>query len=70
MSTMNASAMPDGPPYVGALLRMCLQIVRSRMQEAAREAGFTDLQAYGSLGGEGVDAQKSGNLVLCARRAL
>jgi DNA-binding MarR family transcriptional regulator len=44
VSTTNAAAIPDGPPYVGALLRMCLQIVRSRMQEAAREAGFTDLQ--------------------------
>jgi DNA-binding MarR family transcriptional regulator len=34
----------EGPPYVGALLRMCLQRVRARMQAAAREAGFTGLQ--------------------------
>ena len=33
-----------GPPYVGALLRLCWQRVRSRMQDAIREAGFTDLQ--------------------------
>ena len=44
MSTTNAPPIPDGPPYVGALLRMCLQRVRARMQAAAREAGFTDLQ--------------------------
>jgi DNA-binding MarR family transcriptional regulator len=44
MSTTNPPPSPDGPPYVGALLRMCLQIVRGRMQDAAREAGFTDLQ--------------------------
>ena len=34
----------EGPPYVGALLRMCLQRARARMQAAARGAGFTDLQ--------------------------
>ncbi len=44
MSTTISGQAIDGPPYVGALLRMCLQIVRGRMQAAARGAGFTDLQ--------------------------
>lgn len=44
MSTAIASSPTEGPPYVGALLRMCLQRVRGRMQAAARDAGFTDLQ--------------------------
>ena len=44
MSTAIASSQAEGPPYVGALLRMCLQRVRGRMQAAARDAGFTDLQ--------------------------
>ena len=34
----------EGPPYVGALLRLCWQRVRTRMDEAIRAAGFTDLQ--------------------------
>jgi len=34
----------DRPPYVGALLRLCLGQVRGRMLEAIRAAGFTDLQ--------------------------
>lgn len=33
----------EGPPFVGALLRLCLQRVRGEMQDAARAAGFTDL---------------------------
>ena len=33
-----------GPPFVGALLRLCWQRVRARMHEAVRAAGFTDLQ--------------------------
>ena len=45
-------------------------LLQAELRAALLAAGFTDLQAYGSLGGEGVDAQKSGNLVLCARRAL
>ncbi len=44
MSTNTLPVSLDGPPFVGALLRMCLQIVRGRMQDAARDAGFTDLQ--------------------------
>lgn len=44
MSTIMPPGTTDGPPYVGALLRMCLMRVRDRMQAAAREAGFTDLQ--------------------------
>lgn len=44
MSTITLPNGIDGPPYVGALLRMCLQQVRGRMQQAARDAGFTDLQ--------------------------
>jgi DNA-binding MarR family transcriptional regulator len=39
-----ASALPDGPPFVGALLRLCWQRARARIREAVREAGFTDLQ--------------------------
>ena len=42
MST--SSSTTDGPPFVGALLRLCLEQVQARMREAAREAGFTDLQ--------------------------
>ncbi len=34
----------DGPPYVGALLRQCLEHVRARMEADIRAAGFTDLQ--------------------------
>jgi DNA-binding MarR family transcriptional regulator len=33
-----------GPPFVGALLRLCHERVRARMDEAIRAAGFTDLQ--------------------------
>lgn len=36
--------MTDGPPFVGALLRLCLEQVRERMRDAAHDAGFTDLQ--------------------------
>jgi DNA-binding MarR family transcriptional regulator len=32
------------PPFIGALLRLTWQRVRSRMHSAIREAGFTDLQ--------------------------
>jgi DNA-binding MarR family transcriptional regulator len=32
------------PPFIGALLRLTWQRVRSRIQEAVREAGFTDLE--------------------------
>ena len=34
---------PDAPPYVGALLRICSQRARARVDAAIREAGFTDL---------------------------
>lgn len=33
-----------GPPYVGALLRLCWRRVRDRIHEAVRAEGFTDLQ--------------------------
>src|SRR5581483_1452018 len=33
-----------GPPLIGALLRMPLQVVRGRMLERLHEAGFTDLE--------------------------
>lgn len=36
--------MTEGPPFIGALLRLCLDDVRARMRAAARQAGFTDLQ--------------------------
>ena len=34
----------DGPPFVGALLRLCWRRARDRVHEAIRAAGFTDLQ--------------------------
>jgi DNA-binding MarR family transcriptional regulator len=33
----------EGPPYVGALLRQCLEHVRARMEADLKSAGFTDL---------------------------
>lgn len=44
MSITKPETVADGPPFIGALLRMTQQRVRARMQDAAREAGFTDLQ--------------------------
>lgn len=44
MSTSKSPPTTDGPPFVGALLRLCLEQVRARMRDAARDAGFTDLQ--------------------------
>jgi DNA-binding MarR family transcriptional regulator len=43
LSSRGAGA-DDGPPYVGALLRQCLEHVRARMEADIRAAGFTDLQ--------------------------
>jgi DNA-binding MarR family transcriptional regulator len=49
MSSIPRSGPPPGagadggPPFVGALLRLCLQRVRARMDAAIRAAGFTDL---------------------------
>jgi DNA-binding MarR family transcriptional regulator len=34
-----------GPPLIGALLRMPLQVVQGRMLERLHEAGFADLEA-------------------------
>ena len=34
----------EGPPYVGALLRQCLEHVRARIETDLTSAGFTDLQ--------------------------
>src|SRR5271156_800528 len=40
-----ADAIADeGAPYVGALLRQCLEHVRARIEADIRAAGFTDLQ--------------------------
>ena len=38
------AAAEGGPPFVGALLRLCWRRVRHRMYEAIRAAGFADLQ--------------------------
>jgi DNA-binding MarR family transcriptional regulator len=43
--SLGADAMTDeGPPYVGALLRQCLEHVRARIEADLKSAGFTDLQ--------------------------
>lgn len=34
----------EGPPFVGALLRMCVKRIRTRIDAAIRQAGFADLQ--------------------------
>lgn len=34
----------EGPPYIGALLRLTWRRVRARIHDAVRAAGFTDLQ--------------------------
>lgn len=40
-----ASSDPEyGPPFVGALLRLCWQRVRAHLFEQVRAAGFMDLQ--------------------------
>jgi len=39
-----APGIDDGPPYVGALLRLCLEQVRGRIEADMRAAGFGDLQ--------------------------
>jgi DNA-binding MarR family transcriptional regulator len=44
--SLRTDAMIDeGPPYVGALLRQCLEHVRARMEADIKAAGFTDLQS-------------------------
>lgn len=40
----DATAEVGGPPFVGALLRLCWRQVRDRIAEAVRNAGFDDLQ--------------------------
>jgi glycine/sarcosine N-methyltransferase len=42
-------------------------LLHAELSQALLKAGFTDLQAYGSLGGEPFDPGTSGNLVLTAR---
>jgi DNA-binding MarR family transcriptional regulator len=37
------SPLPLGPPLIGALLRMPLEVVRARMLDALHERGFADL---------------------------
>ncbi len=39
-----SSAVDQGPPFVGALMRMCVKRIRARIDAAIREAGFDDLQ--------------------------
>ena len=41
---LRADAADEGPPYVGALLRQCLEHVRIRIEADLKSAGFTDLQ--------------------------
>ncbi len=43
-STRAVVTADEGPPYVGALLRQCLEHVRARMEAEIKAAGFTDLQ--------------------------
>jgi len=38
------ATVDGGPPYVGALLRQCLEHVRARMEADIKAAGFTDFQ--------------------------
>jgi DNA-binding MarR family transcriptional regulator len=40
-----AAEQPVGPPLIGALLRMPLEVVRRRMLERLHECGFDDLEA-------------------------
>ena len=42
--TRAEATVDEGPPYVGALLRQCLEHVRARMEADIKAAGFTDLQ--------------------------
>jgi DNA-binding MarR family transcriptional regulator len=42
--TRDDATVDEGPPYVGALLRQCLEHVRARMEADIKAAGFTDLQ--------------------------
>jgi DNA-binding MarR family transcriptional regulator len=42
--TTRESGSPFGPPLIGALLRMPLQVVQGRMLERLHQAGFTDLE--------------------------
>jgi glycine/sarcosine N-methyltransferase len=42
----------------------------AELRAALTAAGFTDLEAYGSLGGEPFDPEKSGNLVIKAWNAI
>jgi len=42
-------------------------LLQAELAATLAEAGFAGLEAFGSLGGEGFDPQKSGNLVLISR---
>jgi ubiquinone/menaquinone biosynthesis C-methylase UbiE len=53
------------PTVLSTLLRPMLQ---ADLTSASIQAGFTDVHAYGSLGGEAFDPQSSGNLVITARK--
>ena len=41
---MDNHTSDPGPPFVGALLRLCWQRVRAHLHDAIRANGFTDLQ--------------------------
>ncbi len=41
---LRADVSDEGPPYVGALLRQCLEHVRARIETDIKAAGFTDVQ--------------------------
>jgi DNA-binding MarR family transcriptional regulator len=41
---MDAQTIESGPPFVGALLRLCWQRVRAHIDDAIRANGFADLQ--------------------------
>ena len=45
MSSPLLPAEPDGPPYVGALARLCYERARARVDAAIRAAGGTDIHA-------------------------
>ena len=42
-TTSEDTPQPAGPPLIGALLRMSLEIVRARMAERLHERGFDDI---------------------------
>jgi DNA-binding MarR family transcriptional regulator len=43
MATNNSEDAPIGPPLIGALMRMPVEVVRARMLAALHARGFTDI---------------------------